>query len=128
MTFTYDLTTLVGKIRNLIADVDSTSPIMYDEEITAMLNIRLNDLFSTAALCLRRIAANKALTARLRKAGNFTEDNRQIAQDLLKAAQVYEDLSVNVPADAQADVVYTDFNYNQLILNRVLNRQPLDNF
>lgn len=128
MTFTYDLTTLVGKIRNLIGDVDSTSVIMYDEEITVMLNIRLNDLFSTAALCLRRIAASKALVSRLRKAGNFTQDDRQISKDLLEAAKVYEDLSISVPADAQADVVYTDFNYNQLILNRVLNRLPLDNF
>lgn len=127
MTFSYDLSSPVGLVRNLISDTVATSPIMYDEEIQAFLNMKLGDLFSTAALCLRRIASNKALTAKLVMAGNFKEDNRQIANDLRMLADSYDVMSTSIPADAQADIIATDFNYNQLIVDKVLRREPLDN-
>lgn len=120
MAFTYNLSNNIGKIRNLIGDVLEASALLTDEEITSFLSMQANDLYMTAALCLRRIAANKVLVARVRKSGDFMEDTRDIVKNMMSVAKTYEDMSKSAPAEADAETIYTDFNYQDIRFNRAL--------
>ena len=120
MSFTYDPTTNRGKVRNMIGDVTSTNYIMEDADIDSFLVMTSNDLYKAAALCLYRIAASKALLAKKKSAGNYSEDLSAISGQCLAVAKIYEEMSQNVPAEAQAEVITTDFSYREILLNKVL--------
>lgn len=126
MTFTFDTTGLVGKVRAITGDVNSSSAVLTDEQINVFLGINSNDILLSAAMALRTMASSKALVAKYRSAGNYTEDTRNIAKDLLAVAEILEDRAINTPADAQSEIIYTDFDYNQLIRNKTLRGEPLD--
>lgn len=117
MSFTYDLGNNIGKVRNMIGDVSEPS-LLTDEEITSFLSMQSNNLYMTAALCLRRIAANKVLIAKVRRAGDYSEDNRAIAKGMLEVAKIYEDTAKAEPAEADAETILTDFNYEDIRYNR----------
>ena len=114
MSFTYVLSTNIGKVRNLIGDTVSATAILTDEEITAFLSLRGNDLYQTAATCLYRMAASKALLAKKKKAGDYSEDLSAIAKELRAQAKTFEELALSIPAEAQAEVAVTDFNYREI--------------
>lgn len=118
MSYTYVLSTNVGKIRNLIGDNVEASALLTDEEITSLLSLRDSDIFLTAALALRRIAASKVLVARRRKAGNFDEDTKDLIKNYLEVAKQYEQMANEIPADAQVEIIYDNFSYNNIINNR----------
>lgn len=128
MSFTYDLSlsSNVHKIRNLIDDTDESSYQLEDEEITSLLSIYSNDLFATAALCLRRIAASKALVARRRKAGDYEEDYRDIVKGLLDGAKAFEEMAQSTPAENVSQEILTDFNYRDIVRNKALRDEELD--
>ena len=54
------------------------------------------------------------------KAGNYEEDPKQIVEGLLKVAANYEEEAKNVPADGDAEIFYTQFNYNTIVRQRAL--------
>jgi len=120
MSFTFDLSTNVGKVRNLIGDTNASDFQLTDEEITSILGLKANDIFYSAAICLKRIAADKSLVAKRIKAGNYEEDPKQIVEGLLKVAANYEEEAKNVPADGDAEIFYTQFNYNTIVRQRAL--------
>ncbi len=120
MSFTYDVTTNLGKVRNLIGDAVDTGHILEDADINAFISMAGDDLFQAAALCLYRIAASKALLAKRKSAGNYSEDLTAIAKECREAAKIYEDMAKNTPAEAQAEVIMTDFNYNEILQNKAL--------
>lgn len=120
MSFTYDLTTSIGKVRNLIGDTTQTGAIFTDEEITSILSIQGSDVLNAAALALTRIAASKALLSKKKSAGNYSEDLTQIAKDCLAVAKEFRDMALSTPADAVAEQILTDFNYNDILKNKAL--------
>ena len=120
MSFTYDPTTNRGKVRNMIGDVTSTDYILEDADVDSFLVMTSNDLYKAAALCLYRIAASKALLAKKKSAGNYSEDLSSISGQCLAVAKIYETMSQNVPAEAQAEVITTDFSYRDILINKVL--------
>ena len=126
MSFSYDLSTNVGKVRNLIRDVVQSTAILTDEEISANLTMKGNDIYATAALCCRSIATAKSLVAKMRKAGNYSEDSRSIYQAYLDLAKQYEEQALSVPADGNAEVICTDFNYRELVQDKVHRNEALD--
>ena len=128
MTFTYTLPIVsnLHKIRNLIDDTSSTAYLLEDEEINSFLSMTSNDLFLTASLCLRKIAASKALVARRRKAGNYEEDTNGIVKALLDGAKLFKEMANETPAEATSQEVLTDFNYRELIINKTLRGESLD--
>ena len=77
MSFTYVLGNNIGKVRNLIGDTVSASAILTDEEITAFLSLRSSDLYQTAATCLYRMAASKALEAKKKKAEQMQKQREE---------------------------------------------------
>ena len=120
MSFTYDLSNNIGKVRNLIGDSVSASAILTDEEITAFLSLRSSDLYQTAATCLYRIAASKALLAKKKSGGDYSEDLTAMAKELRESAKIFEELAVSLPAEAQAEIAVTDFNYGDIETRKAL--------
>ena len=118
--YSYDISTNLGKIRALIGDTDATSVLLTDAKISAFLALKSNDLFLTAALALNAIAANKALLAKRKTAGNYSEDLTAIAKECRETAKVYEEMARNVPAEAVAEQFFTDFSYRDLLVNKHL--------
>lgn len=118
--YSYDITTNLGKVRALIGDTNSASVLLADAKINAFLALKSNDLFATAALALYAIAASKALLAKKKSAGNYSEDLSAIAREYRETAKTYDEMSRNTPAEAQAEVILTDFNYNDILINKAL--------
>lgn len=128
-TYSYFPTTAVGMIRNLIGDVGpSPNFILADDEINGMLAMVNGDFFQTAAIACRRIGANNISLAVIRKAGNFSQDLTSISDNYFKLADKYDELAQNVPADAQVEIIATDFNYNQMLTDWVHRGKPFDSF
>lgn len=125
MSFSYDLTTIQGQIRNLIGDTDASNYFLSDEEILNFYNTYLS-LFRAAAFSIRAIANKKLLTGKNVVAGNYREYTHEHIKMLREAADDFEKLDEATPADAQAEVIYTDFDLATLIRNKVLRNEPLD--
>lgn len=87
MSFTYTLSTNIGKVRLWIGDTNSSAAVMSDEEINSMLSQNSNDIRATAAACLYAIAASKARLAKMKRAGDYSEDTRTIAKELRDTAK-----------------------------------------
>lgn len=126
MSFTYNTATSIGKVRAIVGDVTESSAVLSDEQIQVYLDLQSGDIFMSAAMALRAMAASKAVVAKLKVAGNYTEDTRQIARLLLDTAKELEEAAKSVPADAQSEIILTDFNYNNIIQNKTLRGEPLD--
>lgn len=123
MSYTYNLSTNIGKVRNLIDDTTEATALLSDEEITSFLSMRSNDLYQTAAICLIRIAASKSLLAKKKKAGNYSEDLTAIAKNFRETAKMYNEMALDIPADAQAEEVTTDFSYRSLLQHKALRNE-----
>lgn len=123
MAFTYDLTTNLGKVRNMIGDAVDTGHILEDADINAFITQAENDLYAAAALCLYRIAASKALLAKKKSAGDYSEDLTAIAKEVRAVAAIYDEKSQNIPAEAQAESFLNDFSYNDVLIRKELREE-----
>lgn len=105
MSFTYDVTTDVGKIRLLITDTDSADPIFSDQEIDAFQSLETT-IRSTAALALETIARSEALTQKVIKTLQLSTDGAKLSQELRQHAEALraQDMAVNDPDDVFFDV------------------------
>lgn len=126
-TYTYFPTNNVGMVRNLIGDCGPVFALS-DDEIIGMLSMTMGDFFMAASIACTRLAASQISLSIIRKAGNFMQDMTSIATNLMKLADKYEEMASNVPYDAQAEVIATDFNYNQLLTDKVRRGEPFDSF
>lgn len=127
MSLYYDPNSNIGKVRNLTGDVGPVFALE-DTEITGLLNMVNTDFFQAAALACRRLAASQFKLSIIRKAGNYMQDMSSLAKNLMDLAKSYDELARSVPCDAQAEVIATDFNYNQLLTDKVHRGEPFDNF
>lgn len=125
MAFTFDLNTTVGQIRSLIGDTNADSYFLSDAEITNFYTTYLS-LFRAAAFALRAIANKKMLNGKDVKAGNYAESSWQYIKMMRDMADDFETLDNETPADAQSEIIYTDFNYRTIVRNRVYRGEPLD--
>ena len=80
MAFTYDLTTNLGKVRNMIGDATTPGHILEDADINAFITMTDSDLYKAASLCLYRIAASNSRLAKKKTAGDYSEDLRSISK------------------------------------------------
>jgi hypothetical protein len=121
--YSFDISTNLGKVRALIGDTDATSVLLTDAKINAFLTIKSNDLLAAASLALYAISANKAMLAKKKSAGNYSEDLSAIAKECRETAKVYDDMAKNVPAEAVSEQFYTDFAYRDLVINKILRNE-----
>lgn len=110
--------TNIEKVRTLIRDPNKT--ILTDDEVQVFLDLEGEDIYMAAASALRAVAADKAMVSKMISAGDYKEDTSAMSGALEKIAQKYEERSNSIPADAQAEVILTDFNYNEILVNKDL--------
>ena len=123
MSFTYDTSNNIGKVRFLVGDTVDSGHLFEDGEITDILSLNSIDIYATAADFLMRLAASKSLLAKKKSAGGYSEDLSVIARECRETAKVYLERSSDIPAEAQAEMILTDFNYNQILRNKSLRRE-----
>ena len=123
MSFSFDTTTNIGKVRTLINDVSASSFVLSDEEINVFLGIEGNDIYGSASSALDAIIINQQLLSKLIAAGDYKEDNRNVADKLTKISEKYRKLSMSTPADAFAEVAVNDFNYQEMEINKTLRNE-----
>ena len=88
-TYTYDLTTTVGRLRLLAQDTDGIeeqAASFCDEEITWAYEQEGSSLYGGAALLLEMLARNRSKLAVRLSRGPVTEDLTSIADNLRKDA------------------------------------------
>ena len=120
MAFTFDTATNLGKVRLLIGDMVDTGHQFEDADINNIISFNGTDLYSTAAELLRSLAANRSLLAKKKAAGGYSEDLTEIAKELRSTANAYETKARSIPADAQAEQIFTDFNYSDIVTRKAL--------
>ena len=129
MTVTYDITNNTGKVRLAISDIDTTTStgarstwtiLFTDEEIAVFLDQAGSNIWLAAAYALQSMAASRALLAKMKRLGDFTEDLSKIADSLRAQAEQYKKLAVEAPAGAAAEMINTDFNFRDILYNEYL--------
>lgn len=85
MTFTYDPTTDVGKVRMVLPDKVQANAFFTDEELEVFLEIESNWRRATA-LALETMAVDAALVLQVIRVQNITTDGAKVADALLKRA------------------------------------------
>ena len=81
MTWTYDPSTDLGKMRLLIADTDSSRQIMEDEDLQAFIAIS-GHYWPGAAMALDSIATNEVLTQKVLTIMGTSTDGAKVAKEL----------------------------------------------
>ena len=110
MTFTYVLSTDIGKIRLLIPDRVTASAIFTDEELQEFLTLE-DDVKSAAACALETIAADQVLVLKVMTLLDVSTSGDRVANALLARAKLLrEQADVETDAFDWAEMVVTDFN------------------
>lgn len=92
MTYTYNLTTAIGKVRLLAQENVESSTVFTDEELQAFLNLHNDSLYQAAAAVLYSLAANKAKLAEKAKTNDGSE------RDLTVVAREIRDTAARLAA------------------------------
>jgi len=88
MTWTYDLTTDIGKTRLRVSDTDTTRRIMDDEDYQAFLDMAGGSVVLAAAMALEAIAVNEVLCLKVvNLMGAIVTDAASAAKQLLAQAK-----------------------------------------
>lgn len=88
MTWTYDPTTDVGKVRLRISDTDVTRQILLDEDIEAFLDMAGGSPVLAAAMALESIAINEILCLKVvNLMGAIVTDAASAAKQLIALAK-----------------------------------------
>lgn len=119
MSFTYDPTTDVGRVRRTIPDKIELTAVWSDEEIASF--IADEDGWRRAtALALETMASDSALVLQVIKVQNITTDGAKMAEALMKRAatlrkQADEQDAAGGEGFEIVSVVYDDFSYRDIL-------------
>lgn len=134
--YTYDLTTDVGKVREMIGDNpdDSSSSltgnrrtwksVLADEEISAVVTQAGSSLYEAASHLLLFIASNRSLLAKMISVGDYKLDTRDLAKDMRAQAQALQELANNTPAEAIVENFGQQFVAERLVIRDLLAQIP----
>jgi hypothetical protein len=86
VTFTFDPTTDLGKMRLLVSDTDTTRQILQDEDLQAFIAIA-GHYWPGAAMALDSIATNEVLTQKVLTIMGTSTDGAKVAKELRARAQ-----------------------------------------
>lgn len=97
MTWTYDPSTDLGKMRLLVSDTDSTRQILQDEDLQAFISVA-GHYWPGAAMALDSIATNEVLTQKVLTIMGTSTDGAKVAKELrARAKQLREDFKMFGP-------------------------------
>lgn len=119
MSFTYDLTNAVGKVRLLIPDRIVADAFFTDEEVQAFLDMEEQDTFLAAALALDTIASDETMVLKVITMLDLSTNGPAVAKSLHERAEslrsrVYDDdcsiaiASMAVNDQATMDILIKD--------------------
>ncbi len=114
MSFSYDLTTEIGKLRLLLQDIDATNPIFSDEELGVFLSFGEHDLYLSASEAWLALAGNYAKLAKRKSISKYSHDLSQIANECREQATYYKEKAELAPADDFAAVTLSDFQRREM--------------
>jgi hypothetical protein len=125
MTFTYNLSTDIGKVRLLIPDREIDSPLFQDDEITAFLTIE-DGVQRAAALALETIASDQVMTLKVMRLLDMTTDGQKVSQALLERSGKLREQADQADADEEgglfdvAEMVVDVFTERERILKQAI--------
>lgn len=129
MSYTYDLTTDVGKVRAIIPDNKELAYIFENEEVEAFLSMERGGVKRAAALALETIASNETMVLKVIRLLDLQTDGAKVSEALLKRAAL---LRQQAKADADelagddrpafdvAEMVIDGWQANEYALNSAL--------
>lgn len=86
MSFEYDLSTDVGKVRAIIPDTNISAYIFENEEVEAFLSMERGGVKRAAALALETIASNETMVLKVIRLLDLQTDGAKVSEALLKRA------------------------------------------
>lgn len=92
MSFTYDLTTNIGKVRLLIQDKEIKTAQFTDAEITEFLTMASSVVKAAAIIALQSWAAALASSADSEKIGDYSYSKKEMANKLSLAEKYRSEL------------------------------------
>ncbi len=121
MTFTYVLSTDIGRVRALLPDIVEASAQFSDEEITAFLELAGDSVFIAAALALERLAMSALSRGKIRLP-DLEVDQTSLAKTYLDRAKALREQADEGDV-AEFDVieqVYSPFGLRAHLANEYL--------
>lgn len=121
MTFTYDVTNDVGKVRMLIPDRVEAGSIFTDEEVQAFVDMNASVRYA-AADALDVIASDQALTLKVITLMDLKTDGPATARALMERADKLRTLADNEDAATEAEDGDL-FDYGEMVVNDFTTRE-----
>lgn len=118
MSFTYDTTTDLGRVRLLITDRDAARPIFDDAEITAFLDLNDGSVAFAAGQALRTIAASEVLILKRITTLDLTTDGPAVAKSLNELADKIEAREAEGGYFDWAEAVETPWQSDERVLKQ----------
>ena len=128
MSFTYDLSSSIGRIRLRISDTSSDNYIFNDEELAVFFDDEGSNVKRACAAALEAIAVNEALVQKVIKNLQLSTDGAKLADSLLKQAANYRAQADSEDLDAIggfeiAEQIHDTFTYEERLLKEILRKQ-----
>lgn len=125
MSFTYDVTTVIGQVRVLIGDTVSGTAKFQDEEISAFLSLTSQSVYLACALACNAEAAKIGSQLQEIQLGDFRDySGRNQVAALQQQAERFTELEYNTPAWGVVEENLSGFNELIIIRNWVLRTEP----
>ena len=123
MSFSYDLSSNIGKVRLLTTDTDYDNTIFSDEEISAFLEFEDSDVNLASARAFETIAASEVLVQKKIKLLDLTTDGPAVAAALRESADKLREQS---ESESDIDIIewgLTTFNRRDIIINDAISNE-----
>jgi len=119
MSFSYDPSSNIGRVRLLTTDRDEDAAIFSDEEIGAFLLLNDDDVRLAAAEALESIAVNEALVLKKLTTLDLSTDGPALAKSLLDlAARLRKSVEQAVAID-YAEMAVNDWSAGELLYRQM---------
>jgi hypothetical protein len=120
MTYSFNLSTDVGKVRLMIPDRDEANRFFEDDELSTFLTLEVNNIRRAAALSLETMASDQAMVLKVTKILDLSVDGTRVATSLMERAKLLRDQAtfIEEQGDAGFDVAETvgnDFAYRDVL-------------
>lgn len=121
MTFTYDPTSDLGRVRMIIGDKDDMNVIFQDAEIEAFLSLNSSDVRLAAAEVLDTMASDQAMVLKVIRTMDLSTDGAAVAKSLREhAAQLRTDAEAAEAGEGDL------FDYAEMVVDEFTKRERVE--
>ena len=119
MTYTYQPTTAIGKVRMLIPDRVEANAVFSDEEIQAFLDMNDSNVRRAAAEALETIASDEAMTLKVISTLDLTTNGASTSAAILERAKILRQQAEEADAGEEGG----GFDYAEMATNAFTRRE-----